>query len=356
MISNQGVGLFIGAGASYEAGMPLVGELTNIIKKNILFKIDTKLFTFKDSNQKEDFIQNINSMDKDNYEDFLGTLEGRGNDWHGIVTQLTECIHLLLFEIQGNIRNLFLAQVLFYEGLISFFNQNGNVSIFTLNHDTLFEEILKYFKIPYKDCFFDNDNHKFNDFKFKTLTSEQLKNNDIDWFSGSEKGVNILKLHGAIDIFSTDDRKKLLKIDSCKANFYSIYDAITKLEQNNIDVCNRDKIRVNNEITIEDSNNVLQFLRRSLLSGTHKYQNSQQIMPLDFLNIFDNKLHELSELIIIGYSFGDSHIDDVILKWLSRDGNKIKIYDPHFDIEQKTEFLEYAENIQIFKKLWGCPR
>ena len=43
-----------------------------------------------------------------------------------------------------------------------------------------------------------------------------------------------------------------------------------------------------NELTVYDNKNMLQFLRRSLLSGEHKFDKQmQQIIPKEFLEIFN---------------------------------------------------------------------
>ena len=96
------LGLLIGAGASYEVGMPLVNELTNIVKVNILKRIH--LFDFKDDkNLKEIFIFKVKNMT--NYEVAIGELENmylenHSDILHGIIIQFIECIQLLLLEDQ----------------------------------------------------------------------------------------------------------------------------------------------------------------------------------------------------------------------------------------------------------------
>ncbi len=39
-------GLFLGAGASYEVGMPLVWEFSQTLRENILKRLDAKIFDF----------------------------------------------------------------------------------------------------------------------------------------------------------------------------------------------------------------------------------------------------------------------------------------------------------------------
>ena len=39
-------GLFLGAGASYEVGMPLVWEFSQTLRENVLKRLETNLFDF----------------------------------------------------------------------------------------------------------------------------------------------------------------------------------------------------------------------------------------------------------------------------------------------------------------------
>ncbi len=211
------LGLLIGAGASYEVGMPLVNELTNIVKVNILKRIH--LFDFKDDkNLKEIFIFKVKNMT--NYEVAIGELENmylenHSDILHGIIIQFIECIQLLLLEDQIRIKMFFSEKIKDYYGIKTLFEKYKNINIFSLNHDIIFEEILRYYDIPYKDCFYKSNECNYSNLgNFKVLTLEQLKRNNIDWYNENEEGINLLKLHGSIDIFTAEDETLLLKIDS----------------------------------------------------------------------------------------------------------------------------------------------
>jgi hypothetical protein len=61
----------------------------------------------------------------------------------------------------------------------------------------------------------------------------------------------------------------------------------------------------------------LQFLRRSLLAGAQKFKpRFTQTLPMSMLEIFRSRLHYVTKLYIVGYSFGDSHIDATLRDWL----------------------------------------
>lgn len=345
------LGLLIGAGASYEVGMPLVNELTNIVKINILKRIH--LFDFKDDkNLKEIFIFKVKNMT--NYEVAIGELENmylenHSDILHGIIIQFIECIQLLLLKEQLKIKIFFFEKIEDYYGIRILYEKYKNINIFSLNHDIVFEEILRYFDIPYKDCFYKSENDNYSNLtNFKVLTLAQLEENNIDWYNENEEGINLLKLHGSIDIFTAEDETLLLKIDSQNKDFYSLYDEIEKVENQNTKICQKDKIRMANELTVYDNKGILQFLRRSLLSGEHKFDNKiQQIIPKEFLEIFITKLNNLDELIIIGYSLGDKHINNILFKWLDNYKKRITIYDLYLELSE--DFRKYENQISLKK-------
>jgi hypothetical protein len=88
--------------------------------------------------------------------------------------------------------------------------------------------------------------------------------------------------------------------------------------------------RVANEVTYDDNDGELQFLRMSIMSGKHKYSRRVQHTLDDwFFKIFQGHINHVETLYCIGYSFGDSHINNVIYEWMSFSAKrKITIIDP----------------------------
>ena len=74
----------------------------------------------------------------------------------------------------------------------------------------------------------------------------------------------------------------------------------------------------------------LQFLRRSLLSGAHKFKKKfDQIIPIALLTFFKQQLMKINKLAVVGYSFGDSHINETMKEWLKDKSKTIEVYDPY---------------------------
>lgn len=350
-------GLFLGAGASYEVGMPLVWEFSQTLRENVLKRLETKLFNFdKDEELKQYFIE-ILSNEEIHYEQVVGLLEKRKlNDrknsqrTHGIIIQLIECIQLLLLEEQSNTMNLLSEKIKDYYGINALINKENVFNIFSLNHDIVFEEILDYYKIPYKDGFYKRNNNYSNVANFKVITLNQLESGNLDVFYEREKGINLIKLHGSLDIFAAEDKSLFLKVYGDAKYVGSNYAEIRKVENRNIEISERDGIRTTNELYVHDSLGELQFLRRSLLSGAHKFQGEfDQIVPISLLSFFKKQLLNTSHLTVIGYSFGDSHINEVLKEWLSDESRVMEVYDPF--IKSIPEGFE--SHSKQFKKVNG---
>lgn len=347
-------GLLLGAGASFEVGMPLVWEFSQTLRINILKRLETKLFDFNDDIQLKKYFIEILSDKNLHYEQVVGLLEKKLlnkteniHNIHGIISQLIECIQLLLLEEQKNTKKLFSEKIKDYYGIYSLLDKENLLNIFTLNHDTIFEEILDYYKIPYKDGFYTQTNNYTHLANFKILTKEQIKNENLNIFKEDEKGINLIKLHGSLDIFAIEDKSLFLKVYGNSKVIGSYNEEIMKIENHSNKICQKDNIRITNELYVYDSLNELQFLRRSLLSGEHKFKNQfEQIIPHALLTFFKKQLKTTNDLTIIGYSFGDYHINKIIKNWLEDESNKVEIYDP-YRISIPKDFLLYEKQFKI---------
>jgi hypothetical protein len=350
-------GLFLGAGASYEVGMPLVWEFSQTLRENVLKRIDSKLFNFESNQELKSFFIETLSNKNLHYEQVVGLLEDKyiqnansSQLIHGVIFQLIECIQLLLLEEQANTLKLLSEKIKDYYGISALLQKEGVINIFSLNHDIVFEEILDYYKIPYKDGFYKREHSYSHIANFKTITANELESGHLDVFDKSDRGVNLIKLHGSFDVFAAEDKEIFLKSYGHKNFVGSNYAEIRKIEDRSIEIAQRDGIRTTNELYIHDSSGKLQFLRRSLLSGAHKFQGRfDQIIPISLLKFFIQQLSVTNNLAVIGYSFGDSHINDAMKNWLTDSSKTIEIYDP-FRSSVPDGFEIYADQFTIINQ------
>ncbi|WP_253820477.1 hypothetical protein [Vibrio pectenicida] len=156
-------------------------------------------------------------------------------------------------------------------------------------------------------------------------------------------------VHGSFDIFAIEDKKSYLKSVG-NGSFGSFVSAIRNIESKSLEVCQKMQTRGVNELFVNDSSGELQFLRRSLLSGGHKFKGKfEQIAPVALFEAFESRINNVQELVVIGYGFGDEHVNEVMLKWLSNSNNQLTISNPY--CEEIPDFLKaYQAQVQIVKK------
>ena len=346
-------GLLLGAGASYEIGMPLAQELTDELKN---WLTPAKLRSLNDgwreqglghSDRAIDGLADILLREDMTYEHIIGHLQveqARENsqEHHGLIVFLLEMLYHLLEQrhvlnvsfIARAIRNL--------DGLRRFAEMHKPLWVLSLNHDLIVECFSAYSGVPLK-CGYDEERVRLprrdatgtevGDVEALVMRREQLREHRLPFFEAGNFGINLLKIHGSLDEFAFNDGEDLLKLAPAEA---SVDGALTALGALNREVRYVDPgwpggvVRGANEIIYEDTEGEMQFLRRSLLGGVFKFQRQHpQTVPEELLSYFVSTLNQLSTLICIGYGFGDTHVNQAIREWLERTAErKLTIVDP----------------------------
>lgn len=349
--------LFLGAGASYEVGMPLVWEFTNVLRSVVLQQIDSKLFNFEKHPEIKLHLISLFMDQHLHYEQVVSELESlylqsrsqpsKRDAIYGVVIQLIETIQLLLLGDQEKTIKLLSERIKHYYGLRNFVSQDEPTFVYSLNHDVVFEEICSFLKIPLSDGFYDKPKKLSNIAPFASISTSELESGNLNFFQASECGFNLIKLHGSLDIFAIEDMNYFIKARGTGADIGSHLEAVLSVEKENRRVCARDQYRTTNELTVEDENGEIQFLRRSLLSGGHKFElEMSQIAPVAYLDIFKKSILSVHELTVIGYSFGDSHINSVLVEWLGGRGKTVIIFDPY--LQEVPECIkEFSHKVTI---------
>ena len=344
-------GLFLGAGASYEIGMPLVKglteELCNWLTPEKLRSLNLSWRSQGGGYQDRilnDFISVLQRSDQ-NYESLLGYLEVQFSrsspnpqEYHALYSWLVDLVYHLLYWRHINNIDFVKRYSAYYEGIISFVDSNKPLWIFSLNHDIIIEYLcLKYgvsinsgftneiIRLPRRN----NQGEIIGELKAEVLSSQHLMSSGMPFFAHGVRGVNLLKIHGALDIFTFRDGKDLLKLlpmeDSIDGPLESLRSANQEL------IYEPDMpIRATNEIAYADQTGEMRFLRRSLLAGAFKFDPRRtQVLPKQLLQHFRSYINSISRLVCIGYAFSDAHINGIIRGWLEFDHRRqLEIVDP----------------------------
>lgn len=282
------------------------------------------------------------------YENWLGYVETRyrepgahhRQDYHGMYQWLTETVGNVLYARHFKNVIMLMASLRYLDGIVGLARQNAPLWIFTLNHDLIVELLCATFDVPVSCGFTERATLPLRDVKgqaigelaVETLTEAELTNQELQFFGRGSSGVNMLKVHGAIDVFAYKDGLDLLRVITKPKDALEILTAVGNA-YTNLRVAQGFTLRADrptNEIAFEQANGDLQFLRRSILAGSFKFdERSAQTLPKIFLPLFQRYLLEVNELTTIGYGFGDRHINEAIRAWLEQDASRqLVIVDP----------------------------
>lgn len=348
-------GLFLGAGASYEAGMPLVWELTTELKNwltaeklrslNAGWRLQGNGFPDRII---DDLISVLERPDT-HYEAILGYLETQymrqhslAQQYHGLYSWLVEMVYYLLYYRQINNSPYFEKNLPFYDGLKALANQNTPLWVFSLNHDVMVELLAARLSIPVHSGFGpatltlprrDAQGVKIGEIKAQVLQKDEIENGPLNFPNPLQPGIYLLKIHGALDVFVFNDGHQILKLVADGSKPADIIEVLRAANEELIYIYNgiaSEKIKATNEIAFADDTGEMQFLRRILLAGAYKFHDRKdQVLPKQFLKHFRSNINFVSKLIIIGYGFGDLHINQVMREWLEfSDGRSIEIVSP----------------------------
>ncbi len=365
-------GLFLGAGASYDFAMPLVWQLTGEIRS---WLTPEKLDKFNQGwikqggGKRPETIKLVKKLLNDNslhYEQIMGCIEVeasrvRGDkdlyqDMWGMLAWFYDLIYMLLLERQRKNAHYIKTTLAWYSRFKDYVDRDYPFWVFSLNHDLIIEILACHYEINYKTGFYRNNiSFPFRNenggitgrVPFQDYNTCDFKNVPLDYFYNvKDRGVNLFKLHGALDVFLYDNQKKYLKIDFGRCQTYR--DVLNLLQDVNTKLKCKPPTKITNEIAFADDNNVMQFLRRSILSGMHKFKSRVgQNIPEELLPAFKRSLNFVKELAVVGYGFGDSHVNEIFREWLSSNSKrKMVIVNPGIK-RVPDEFQIYLDQCDV---------
>lgn len=296
----------------------------------------------------DDFISILQRPDT-HYEAILGYLETQyvrqrllAQQYHHLYSWLVEMVYYLLYYRQINNEPYLQKNLPFYDGIKVLADQNTPLWIFSLNHDVMVELLAARLSIPLHSGFGPEtltlprrnaQGAKIGEIKAQILQKDKIENGPLNFPNPLQPGIYLLKIHGALDVFAFNDGDQILKLVPDGSNSADVIEVLRAANEDLIYLYNgiaSEKIKATNEIAFADDTGEMQFLRRSLLAGAYKFHDRKdQVLPKQFLKHFRSNINFVSKLIIIGYGFGDLHINQVIREWLEfSDSRSIEIVSP----------------------------
>ena len=332
-------GLLLGAGFSYDLGMPLSSELTAAFlsifnKENV--RRSAKALSAQQPYTKDrpinenaiaaglNLIIKYNLNSGNNYEKLLSDLQALS----GISspTQSDRDSYNFLFVICYDIihKILCLYQKASYEIIYSrnreCFRKFENLLsdketwVFTLNHDLYLEYLSLDFRIPITygedgKIIFPISNLDLNKrIEFSFTEREKMHVDSVGFFK-DVNGINLIKLHGGLSEREYKDRSILCNLNLNKSSSQELaaeFELLNEMAYYH----HGKKVGGGKDETITNIDGELDIISKSMLTGGRKYSDTSKAkVGEEKLKLFDDVLRCVDELTIIGYGFGDEHIN-----------------------------------------------
>ncbi|MBA7619472.1 hypothetical protein ES703_26811 [subsurface metagenome] len=217
----------------------------------------------------------------------------------------------------------------FIAKLISRDSSLGRVKLFTLNYDTLFEQALDDLGILYADGFVGSVNRKFNpscyelDYYYPGKISEgRVRRYD--------KFMHLYKLHGSINWREPINSGKSVE------NIPVDLETINSLRQKIIKII-EDKHDFDGETTKSIEKLLSERETLGILPTSNKYIETLQMPYAHMFRAFQESLQNPQTfLLIIGYGFGDDHVNRIIEDALTNPSLIVCIVEP-FTLNESNE-------------------
>lgn len=317
----KNVNFLFGSGTSSPA-IPVMKGLLKTIRESKLTKEEKEVF------------EKIAKVKKDNIEEILGTLysqkaylEGIGgfdsNEMElckGLIEKIESVIYdkltsdLATDQITETSKKVLVNYKRLYSKVTNRNKDLSRINVFTTNNDLFNETALDSLNIHYINGFSGGLNKYFNPAFFNYTFSKRM-DTSLEKFEPVNNMVYLYKIHGSVNWIE----------DSSNANSYFNIRELTEIEKN--------------------------YNGKAMIYPTPLKQNKSLGSPyVDLFREFQHKLLEPnSVLFVIGYSFNDEHINDIIYRSLVTNSTLILCIVNKLNKEQPI--CKVKDN-RIFR-LWG---
>ena len=161
----------------------------------------------------------------------------------------------------------------------------------------------------------------------------------------------MVKIHGALDVFAMRDGRDLCRLQHVGQGLSGSLKALQVINEEIGFWQGGQKVRIVNEIAYADESGETHFLRRTLLAGAQKFnERFPQTLPQKMLELFRSHINFVRDLYVLGYSFGDAHVDLVVRNWLEFSNLRSMIIIDPLHQQLPPQFGHLAPQIEIRRK------
>jgi hypothetical protein len=351
--------LLLGAGFSYDLGMPLTVELTELFLDPFNLRSVQGLGEQLAANDPYSKGRPINAQaiheglgvvlsykgeGGKNYEQLLARLQQPGSvpgksqsdrdSYNYVFGFLYELIFAILFEYQRvSCGALYRANRSHFGGLPNLLSEH-ETWVFTLNHDVYLECLAIDQKIPvtYGDdgeiVFPISNEQPESKIRLTCTRGEDLRVDAPGWFQNA-KGINCVRLHGGLGELQYTDRTLL-----CNPSLKWKNSAQLLAELENIASMgyyhHGQRVPSGRDRVVTGPDGTLDIVCRSMLTGGKKYSTTTNPKKgEEKLQLLDAVLKGIEQLTVIGYGFGDAHVNNRISNaMVLNDRLKVRVVNP----------------------------
>ena len=359
--------LLLGAGFSYDLGMPLASEVTEVFLGMFNAKNAKELGDAlakqqpygKDRSIRRDAIHagldlllNYKSEGGANYEEFLAQLEAlpwrehpECDSHHYLFSVFYDLLCMILVAYQSHsYRLLYGRNRPWFLQLPNLLSATTETWVFSLNHDLYAECLAIDLGIPvtYGDveeiAFPISNLLPHSEIRLSCLSRKQLCKDGIGWFVGRH-GINLVRLHGGLCELDYKDGSLICNPTLTRHNSLELMAEFARIESMGYYHQGR-RVPSGRERTITGPDGTLDIISRTILTGGNKYSKTTNMKEgEEKLKVFDDVLRQLDELTIIGFGFGDPHVNYRVSNAMVLNQNlRIRIVDPAW--RRWPEFLQ----------------
>jgi len=363
------LGLFLGAGASYEIGLPLVNGLTEELKSVLTPAVLRGYEEAARSTQPiatdvvEDLIQLL-SVDSMHYEAILGRLQVEATrnqelrqSYSHLANWMLQTVYLRLYRRHVRHAEFILGGLRYLDGIAGLVRDNTPLWIFSLNHDCIIECVAASLSIPLSCGLIDHNSLPLRDasgritgqLPIQTMSGDSFRTKGFQFFQHGTSGINLLKIHGGLEMFMTREGEDFLRVLPAAAGPAAVLESL-RLANTDLRLASGLRPGITNEIMCDDAAGNTIMLRRSLLAGAYKFeQRGEQVLPKELLGVFEGSLLYVGHLVCLGYGFGDVHINMKMRAWLEAFSfRRLTIVSPAISVVPSS-LLHLTPQIEIVK-------
>jgi hypothetical protein len=164
------------------------------------------------------------------YENILGFLETQfrrhsaapsQHHFHGLYAWLVEAVYWIFHLRHVNNLTYIERNLRHFDGIARLAEKNSPLWIFSLNHDLIIECLAAAHSIPLNSGFTtsvvalprrNSSGVKTGELRAEVITGDQLEKSGMPFLQPGTPGINLLKIHGALDVFTFRNGNDLLKL------------------------------------------------------------------------------------------------------------------------------------------------